>query len=669
MEYDLQGRPKAKYGLNTSSDYFEYSGDGLTMTAYNTVSRDSVFYRPTGWVDSVVTRIGGRRFRSHYQPNTIGQLTGIQFGNDAGITFANKQFGWHAQIGSLDTIRVNGQITRITRNREGLPIQTIWPAVSRTHQWTAIHRPGEEAYNVSGINDVMFRRYSYDSRSNLRDRIQWENGNFRTNQSAYDGLRRQMTGNSNLFNPADCSWDFMSGYMCPQTLSPPQQPYDAGGNRMDAPNAWYGPGNRVTSFKNYQFAHDNDGNIIQKYNTSTGENKEFEWSAEGRLTRVLINGVERVRYDYNASGQLVRRSTNGMVDRHFLWDQGHLLAELDGSATQRIGEYAYIPGGADHPLALVTGAQTITSIRYMVQDEVGNVIGLMNGTGLDQVVSYDDWGVATISGSADNRLLFKGLLWEGTHTGLYYVRARWYDPELGRVISEDPQGINEGTNYYAFAASNALNGWDPSGQSWLSSGWRWLNKRTGGLAPAVLGFAVTAAAASVGIPLHTALWGTTKAFGAAAVGSFAAAGVESFASGNGSPQDVGRIFRRNFNAAGVTLGVFSMLGATIGGGIHSVGANSFQGFVTSNNAVFTPGGFTLGPATLISSSAQLPVLPHELRHTLQFIGLSAFGRGKGHQWWPYLIMGGLGALGHKCAASGDLITAGRWWEGPVGCIP
>jgi len=126
---------------------------------------------------------------------------------------------------------------------------------------------------------------------------------------------------------------------------------------MHAPNAWYGPGNRVASFKNYQFSHDDDGNIIQKYNTSTGENKQFEWSAEGHLTRVLMDGVERVRYDYSASGQLVRRSTNGMIDRHFLWDQGHLLAEPDGSATQRIGEYAYVPGSADHPLALVTGAQ------------------------------------------------------------------------------------------------------------------------------------------------------------------------------------------------------------------------------------------------------------------------------------------------------------------------
>ena len=53
----------------------------------------------------------------------------------------------------------------------------------------------------------------------------------------------------------------------------------------------------------------------------------------------------------------------------------------------------------------------------MVQDEVGNVIGLLNGTAVDQTVTYDDWGVATVSGSADNRLLFKGLLWEGTYTG------------------------------------------------------------------------------------------------------------------------------------------------------------------------------------------------------------------------------------------------------------
>ena len=48
-------------------------------------------------------------------------------------------------------------------------------------------------------------------------------------------------------------------------------------------------------------------------------------------------------------------------------------------------------------------------------------------------------------------------------TGLYYVRARWYDPELARFVSEDPLGLEGGLNPYVFAGNSPVNGRDPSG--------------------------------------------------------------------------------------------------------------------------------------------------------------------------------------------------------------
>ena len=50
-----------------------------------------------------------------------------------------------------------------------------------------------------------------------------------------------------------------------------------------------------------------------------------------------------------------------------------------------------------------------------------------------------------------------------TETGLYYFRARYYDPELGRFISEDPIGLAGGINQYAFAGNDPVNNTDPSG--------------------------------------------------------------------------------------------------------------------------------------------------------------------------------------------------------------
>jgi hypothetical protein len=48
-------------------------------------------------------------------------------------------------------------------------------------------------------------------------------------------------------------------------------------------------------------------------------------------------------------------------------------------------------------------------------------------------------------------------------TGLYYDRARYLDPTLGRFISEDPLGLGGGLNAYAFVGNDPVNGWDPSG--------------------------------------------------------------------------------------------------------------------------------------------------------------------------------------------------------------
>ena len=95
-------------------------------------------------------------------------------------------------------------------------------------------------------------------------------------------------------------------------------------------------------------------------------------------------------------------------------------------------------------------------------------MGVSTGTAVVQQTNYAPWGaVENQTGwSFDStRLGWKGDVWEGGKTNLYYVRNRWYDPVSRGFISEDPIGIAGGLNTYSYAGNDPVNGWDPDGLS------------------------------------------------------------------------------------------------------------------------------------------------------------------------------------------------------------
>jgi RHS repeat-associated protein len=90
---------------------------------------------------------------------------------------------------------------------------------------------------------------------------------------------------------------------------------------------------------------------------------------------------------------------------------------------------------------------------------------------------YDAWGrILGVYDGTGNPLtesaVGNNILWQGREyswkTGLYYFRARWYDPITGRWVSNDPIGISGGLNQYVFCGNNPVNFTDPFG---LTSEW------------------------------------------------------------------------------------------------------------------------------------------------------------------------------------------------------
>lgn len=81
-------------------------------------------------------------------------------------------------------------------------------------------------------------------------------------------------------------------------------------------------------------------------------------------------------------------------------------------------------------------------------------------------VSYDTFGVASTSSlESTGRYLYVGREYD-QDVGLYYNRARFYDPLQGRFLSQDPLGFNAGdSNLYRYVGNSPANATDPTGET------------------------------------------------------------------------------------------------------------------------------------------------------------------------------------------------------------
>lgn len=496
--FDSLDRLTRKSGTNVATANYSYSPDGRISVSSNAISRDSVFRSATQWTDSVVTWIAGKRFRVLYKASKYKELDSIGVSTTTSIVFAGRRY--YRPSGLLDSVRVGSQVIKFGYDDHLQRDTTTWPGGSqRIERYNTTHQLAYTSFTNGFHNNAFWRNYTYDKLGRIGQEDQKYGSGTEIHSFAYDSLgqlRRttestssesttcpEPTGTQVISDGSDCTSSLTREYTLDETYL-----YDAAGNLTSRQNTLNGTStsptyttpNRLVSWGTTTYEHDLDGNRTRKLAGSV--DTRYGWDSEGRLTSVTV-GSRGVNYDYDALGRLVRRRINGIADRYFLWVGDHLLAELDATATTRIAEYAYLPG-IDRPLALVTGGTTIAATRFYQQDAMGNVDGVFNTTGVVQNLDYDVRGRwFDNSALADtNRLRWKGLVYERDSTKLYYMRNRWYDPETGRFLTEDPLGISGGMNLYVFAGNDLINRWDPYGLISCPAGQRparWVNVQTG----------------------------------------------------------------------------------------------------------------------------------------------------------------------------------------------
>lgn len=305
-------------------------------------------------------------------------------------------------------------------------------------------------------------------------------------------------------------------------------------------------GDRLVSYGGADFVYD----VMGKPTTYRGKAAKWEkgrnlvsygghtFAYDGQGRRIAKDGIS---FAYDSNGNLIKQS-NGL---EYIYDHSGVFGVTYGGET-----YAYR------------------------KDAQGNVIALMNASGA--VVArylYDAWGTSVVVNNDGaeitdanhignlNPFRYRGYYYD-VETKLYYLKTRYYDPEVGRFMTIDgieyldPETIN-GLNLYAYCGNNPVMRVDENGNAW----WHWLLS-----AVAVVALvAVVVASAIVTGGASLVAMGVGFAIGATA--SVVSQGVTNVINGNG--------FFDNINIGTVLIG--GLVGAAFAGAAFVPGLGGLAG--------------------------------------------------------------------------------------------
>jgi RHS repeat-associated protein len=463
-------------GMTTT---YAYDPDGMWRSVTNQESTDSIKLDGGGRVVSE-TSVRGTRKSDLYTPRDgLGRKSWLKHWawrqvNGTWVASADSlKFGYNS-AGSLASIgRVNSgfwKITGIVPTKDQLPNILDFPTgttagdrVKVTTNYTPGHLADQVTVNRTNLSFDVGRVHSYDILDQVTTIRQGTSADGRRRIFEYTPLGRLRTFRIvNYWEEEETicpdPYDDESCYQSPvdhaDTLRHDVYQYDRVGNRRDK-GAVLDTANRVTSFDGYSMTYDDDGNLLTKSKPGV-LTQSFVWNTLGQLVQATTNGAI-TSFGYDGWGRRIRKSSSGGVI-YYVYDGDRVVVEVDQNGLVA-REYSYY-SGVDRPHSVRSGGQTY----YYLSEQPGSVTGLVNQSG--QVVNkyeYSPFGETTIfQQQVSQPILFHGREYDA-ETKLYYVRARYYDPAVGRFISQDPIWLEGGINLYAFSNNAPTVGRDPSG--------------------------------------------------------------------------------------------------------------------------------------------------------------------------------------------------------------
>ena len=506
---------------------------------------------------NVISTTGNGAVRCNY--NEYGLLTGKEYYYSVNHAYSYTYKDNAAK--ELESISVLGYdfkpLTDVNGRNTGKEIYSGANKVAG--EYITYRKIGDRATNMPAtvwyatgnkINESI--KYTYDRCGNVSE-IR-ENGHLITKYT-YDSLNRLIREDNKY-----CGTTFVFSY-------------DLNGNiteRCEYPYTLK-RGEELEELECTHYTYDYEGDKLKAYNNETfaynalGNPTVYRGKAVSWLYGKSLANYNGVTFNYNGAGQ--RISKGNII---FTYDSdGKLIKQSNGL------EFIYDASGVAG--VLYNGGKYIYR-----KDAQGNVVALLNADGEVAVrYEYDAWGNNVVTDKDGNPVTSGiGVLnpfryrsyYYDTETELYYLQTRYYDPELGRFISQDsieyaaPETIN-GLNLYAYCANNPVMNIDPTGNAWWEF-WKWNWKAIGAIVGTV--------AATVGAIALTAV--TFGVAGALAIGitGFAIGVAGSLISQSiaGEGINIGKVF---FDGAWGIIGIsmaasgIGALGSVILGGLVGAG--------------------------------------------------------------------------------------------------
>ena len=496
--YDNMGRVRSKTANGVQTSY-QYDSLGRVYQELSPKSFKGYFYEGV----------------SQYAKE---QLVGINHQT----MYSSTQYEYDAEM-RIAQVKESGNLTATyTYDANGNKVsETLANGVVSTYSYNGCNKV-TKLVTKSGNSDISSYEYSYYLDGSDACKVRNENGTIETTSYDYDGLKRLTRESISNGKTADTYsyeyddygnrskmvangseeyetvYDYTVNGKYTALLQKEIKTVEETSNATISDGLAISPTDLITSTaadaktEETAYSYDANGNQITK--TAEGKTETNTYDGLNQLIG-FTDGETTASYKYNADGLRTSKTVDGKTINH-IWD-GNKQIVVDMDDSDWYSAEVYVRGTNLLAKFSKQSGNVKTDYQYYTQNAHGDVVNLTDSTGaITKSYKYDAFGVEQNIDDADtNAFRYCGEYFDA-ETGTIYLRARYYNPTIGRFISRDSYAgeINDplSLNFYTYCENNPIYGIDPNGHFKLPN---WA-KVAIGAAATVAAVAITGGAAA-----------------------------------------------------------------------------------------------------------------------------------------------------------------------------